>query len=66
MLKRLWCWLVGWPCNWAQVEQYTTTREGYGIFIGAMPPRVHERNIILQCDKCGRRKKSCEVLNVNG
>lgn len=62
MLKKLWCWLVGWPCKWRQEQVHTHTRDAYGVYMGAAPPQVQEQVELQRCLKCGRVKTVRNVI----
>ena len=62
MLKKLWCWLVGWPCKWNQEQVCMHTRDAYGVHIGIDPPQVQEQVELQRCTKCGRVRTVKNVI----
>jgi hypothetical protein len=65
MIKRIWCWLVGWPCRWNTINTWMTTREACGIWIGCYPPRVAVEHSTQECKICGKRKCISKVIGSN-
>jgi len=56
MLRRIWCWLVGWPCRFETRASQESWREALGIYYGVTPARVKVTRAVQQCKVCGRRR----------
>jgi hypothetical protein len=64
MIKRFWCWLWGYGCDWRQTYHTAHVRPGNGIFVNMDPPQVKVTVIHEQCGNCGhtRIREQAEYL----
>ena len=56
MLRKLWCWLVGWPCSYTDQSKIEITRGAHGIFVNTPQPMVREQTVVQQCKVCGETR----------
>jgi len=56
MLKRIWCWLVGWPCRFKTCSSQEAWVEASGIYYNASPRHVKVTRAVQQCKVCGRQR----------
>ena len=61
MLRKLWCWLVGWPCKWQSQGTSVRQREAYGVHISVAPNMVQEQVEVQRCERCGS-VRSCRTV----
>jgi hypothetical protein len=59
MLKKIWCWLIGWPCKWQTERSLIRKQPAWGVFINVEPNTVEEQVHFQKCSRCGNVRTRC-------